>query len=375
MNTPGTRPGPGGDEPSELSIEWRGDDDARRSVWPMSLALVAVVAVAAAGVAFASARDGSDAAPDRDDTAQVVDDETDDDSNDATPQIHLNPMGPRDGLDSKRHPVTVSPAHDLLDGQQVTVSGSEFPPDTALGVVMCAGELGGGAAQCQLSPYTPVQSDATGSFTVDHEVRRIIMVGGQEIDCADPPVQGAEAGCAIAVGAINDYDESGVAQVTFDGTVPPPPPPTLSVSPTTDLVDGQLIEVTVSEIHDDIWWWPMLCADLDGEQWCEDLSPESTDIGGTTHRGGPGTAEMTVRRVVGEFSGQAGIDCAEEFGRCWIMVWAGPRQAEPVPLGFDLAGPMPEPRPHPTYVDHPPPPLTVAPGPVDDEIPTETTVG
>jgi hypothetical protein len=150
--------------------------------------------------------------------------------------------GPRDGLESKRHPVEVSPADGLADGQIVTVRGSQFPPNTALGVVMCSPHGPsdvGGSVNCELSPYTSAMSDATGSFEVQYAVRRHIALPNGTVDCAGPPPEGSTATCVVAVGAISDYDESGIAVVSFDPELPALPPPSVEIGPQPPYEVGQ----------------------------------------------------------------------------------------------------------------------------------------
>lgn len=171
--------------------------------------------------------------------------------------------GPRDGLDSRRLPVTVTPTDALVDGQTVTVSGVGFPPLRALGVVMCS-PLGpsaeGGVANCQISPYTAVTSDSEGSFTVEHVVRRWITLGNGVHDCAGPPPEGAEATCVVAVGAIDDYDQSGIAAVAFDPDAPGRPPLSVVVEPLHPLVEGDELTVTIDNAEPFSSWWIDICA-------------------------------------------------------------------------------------------------------------------
>jgi hypothetical protein len=292
-----------------------------------------------------------------DEAAIEVDDERQeedegDEGDEDAPRVELRVLGPRDGLDSKGHPVAVTPDSGLVEGQVVTVTGSGFPPNTDLGVVMCSGavEMGGGSAQCQLAPFTPVQSDATGTFTVEFPVRRIVTVGGQEIDCADHPPEGIASTCVIAVGAISDYDESGVIQVWFDASVPPPPAPEINVSPTDGLIDGQVVTVSLDGVEPDAYWWPSLCTssselfEAEGygsappdDLWCEHLPDPRYEFDAV----GSTSVDVEVHRVLNRH-GMLAIDCAEAPGRCWIQVWAGPRQVDTVTLTFDPASPIRE---------------------------------
>jgi hypothetical protein len=333
-------------EPDHLAARRRDDRIALGAT--LALALVAVMALVAVNLAGSTPGVDDQAAEER--GVEL-------DADPPAPPPAIGALAPHDGLDSLRHPLRVHPSVDLLDGQAVTVSGSEFPPDRDLGVVMCSGavDLGGGAAQCQLAPFTPVRSRDDGTFEVEHVMRRIIWVGGHEIDCASPIPDGLEATCVVAVGAISDYDESGIAPVRFDDSVPAPPAPSLRVSPTAGLVDGQVVTVELLDldISAEHWWWPDLCvsapelfaphpdAEHHGDTWCESLADEQ---GGYELIGSPsGTSvDVTVHRLLAVGTGAEPLDCAAWPGRCWIQVWAGHRPIDPVPLTFDPEAPTTE---------------------------------
>ncbi|MGY6502685.1 MAG: neocarzinostatin apoprotein domain-containing protein [Acidimicrobiales bacterium] len=275
-------------------------------------------------------------------------------------------LAPHDGLDSLGLPVVVTPADGLVHDQVVTVSGEGFPAHRQLGVVMCsrAVELGGGAAQCMLSPFTPVESDAEGRFSVEFTVRRILVIGGHEVDCAAPPPDGLPATCAIAVGAISDYDQSGTAPVSFDASVDPPPRPSFAVAPTEGLVDGDIITVTARDLGADMGWHTMVCARFDEApaDWhltddviCDySVWPVTVDEAGQ-HQ------DLVASRWFGHSLGIEPIDCGEAPGRCWVQVEGGFHVHDPVPLTFDTSVPAPpkpevfveewDPYPGPTVVD------------------------
>jgi hypothetical protein len=113
--------------------------------------------------------------------------------------------------------ITVTPDTDLVDFQTVTVSGSGFSADFDLGVVMCTA----GAPSlddCDLDTLDFAFTDATGSFTLDYTVERLIETpAAGSVDCAT-----VAGGCIVGVGDIN-LTEVAFAPVTFDPTVPPVP--------------------------------------------------------------------------------------------------------------------------------------------------------
>jgi hypothetical protein len=342
-------PGPAPDAIPELVLA-PDDGPVLSNGWMITAAMLGVMAILAIAVGVANLRSDSS-------SGEVADPEP-------TAPVEIGPAGPRDGLDSLRLPVSVEPDVDLVDGQVVTVSGSQFPPFTSLGVVMCSGvvEMGGGAAQCQLSPFTQVESDSEGAFTVEYTVRRLIVIGGEVVDCGGPTPEHLDATCVVAVGAISDYDQSGIAPVAFDGSVAPPPLPTLQVSPSEGLVDGDLVTVSVSGATSEWGWWPQLCTNVDTSEWYDtpegETAPDGAynemwceELGGQWFDQAPpaGPIELPVQRWFGAMSGSLYVDCGEAPGRCWIQVQTGPLPLEPVPISFDPSVPAPPPPPPPVY--------------------------
>jgi hypothetical protein len=185
------------------------------------------------------------------------------------PIVEQSVAAPWDGKASMRLPVTVTPNRDLVDGQEVTVTASGFPPHADLGVLMCTNAaVFGGISACDISTAAssvsgqPVVADAQGNVTTTYRVRTRFSVAGpqpptppvtqvirdgntervvgavpatpmQAIDCTtgdiDPEVwpsivptdPSADPGgftCIIAIGMITDYDKSGGAAVGFAGS-------------------------------------------------------------------------------------------------------------------------------------------------------------
>lgn len=221
--------------------------------------------------------------------------------------------GPRDGLDSLRLPVEVTPSEGLADGQVVTVRGSQFPPARTLGVVMCVGYENrepAGSTNCQLSPYTSVTSDAEGNFEVSHPVDRVFVTsGGEQIDCADAT---EEWTCLIAVGALDDYDQSGIAPVSFDPAIPPIPDPFATIDPGPPYVDGQVVTVTVGNVAPGSQWWASQCADDGHEGGCSDELTAFADGDGRV------AFQITVRHT--HKSAQGEMDCTSANVWCSINV-------------------------------------------------------
>jgi hypothetical protein len=131
--------------------------------------------------------------------------------------------------------VKVSPSTGLVDLQKVTVTGSGFRANAQIATVEC--RLGAtGAAGCDLGTLIYDQTDKHGAFTVIRYVRRLIFVNGKTIDC------GAAAGCQLGAGDVST--QKGASQTIFFNPKIPPKIATITVSPSTLLVDHQLVTVS-----------------------------------------------------------------------------------------------------------------------------------
>jgi hypothetical protein len=156
---------------------------------------------------------------------------------------------PDDGKGSVGLPVTAEPSTGLRDGQAVTVTGSGFPPNESVGVVMCTREAGRehggrGAEACDIGRYASATSGADGVVVATFHVQRILLLDGQEVDCASEPGR-----CIIGVGLISDYDRSGGFAVDFDPSAPLAPAPTVGLARTGGIVDGETVAANVTGLH------------------------------------------------------------------------------------------------------------------------------
>ena len=146
----------------------------------------------------------------------------------STPALVATPAAPA---------LTVSPSTGLVQGDVVTVTGTGYPANSTIGVIQCK-LLSSSVDDCNLSTLSYAMTDASGSFSTSYSPRRILTVAGTGIDCADA------AACKLGAGDVIDQDQSADAAIRFDPAVPPPPPPTLTVTPSTLLLDGQTVTVT-----------------------------------------------------------------------------------------------------------------------------------
>lgn len=295
--------------------------------------LVALAVVAALAAAVLVLVPGDD--------AEVA---VEDDGRDAGPFPAPLVLGaPDDGKESVGLPVNAEPSTGLVDGQRVTVTGTGFPPGQAVGVVMCTKEAGRdhgarGAEACNLGRFAQADADADGVATVEFGVRRLVVLDGQEVDCASESQR-----CLIGMGLISDYDRSGGVLVDFDPSVPLPDPPAVVLADEGPHDDGDVVTVRVDGLDAGTGVGAAVCTD-DG-MFCSDSMLGGVDAGdGTT------TFELRLWRAFAAPLWEPGmvgrdIDCA--VVACHLQIWgesASGRTIPLVPLGF-TDGPIDRPRP------------------------------
>ncbi|HEU5083197.1 MAG TPA: neocarzinostatin apoprotein domain-containing protein [Acidimicrobiales bacterium] len=246
--------------------------------------------------------------------------------------------GPTDGKESVGLPVKAEPSTGLVDGQEVTVTGTGFPPGVSVGVVMCTKEAGRdhgarGVDACNIGHFAQAETNSDGVAVATFSVRRLVVLDGQEVDCASEAQR-----CLIGMGMLSDYDTSGGVLVDFDPTVPLPDPPTATVEPSTGLVDGQEVTVSVTGLVPGTQVGATVCT-TDGGACFEAALPETVDDTGAA------TFDTRVWRVFGSAppgvgAGGTNVDCA--VVPCSLAVWGeavGGRALPQVGLSF-LGGPI-----------------------------------
>ena len=134
--------------------------------------------------------------------------------------------------------ISVTPSTDLIDRQSVHVTGSGFRPLRTVQVGQC---IGGTTDfyQCRPTSYEPPTVAADGTLDTTLAVRTILQpYDGTTVDC-----RSAAGACEVQVGPLNQGDPPLRQALSFDPDAPLAPPPTLTVTPSTDLVNGQHVVV------------------------------------------------------------------------------------------------------------------------------------
>ncbi|MDQ1510981.1 MAG: hypothetical protein QOG50_2825 [Actinomycetota bacterium] len=118
--------------------------------------------------------------------------------------------------------LVVTPNTDLVDFQTVSVTGSGFAANSSVGLLECqtgAFDLG----NCDLNTLAFPSTDATGSYTTDFVVQRLINTSAGQIDCAP-------SACLLFSAVDPTAADVASAPLAFDPNVPPQPRLALSMT-------------------------------------------------------------------------------------------------------------------------------------------------
>jgi hypothetical protein len=247
-------------------------------------------------------------------------------------------------------PATVSavPSTGLLDGQKITVSGTNFTPNAPVGLSECpgpagddscdsigiavgasdAGRRGGGGGE---PGYGETMADASGSFSTSFTVARIVDGIEGPVDCAQPP------GCVLEA-----TNESGTIQATTALTFADVAivPPVMTATPSTGLEDGQTITVTGQGFssRDELGLSECAAGTTDGSECVAEAGlGNAAEVQANRH--GRFTVSFNVARVITLIDGT--IDCSQAPG---CVIGAIDLESETgavtsmVPISFDPKG-------------------------------------
>jgi hypothetical protein len=202
--------------------------------------------------------------------------------------------------------VTVTPSTGLVDGQNVMLAGSGFPPSDT--VFFCQAIESGtpDPGDCGV-PFASVLSNDAGEFTATYTVHRFMEPAsiGTVIDCAQP-----SANCVIGAIAFLTSSDVAIAPLTFAQQEPT----TFTVTPDTGLNGGDAVTVGGSGFS------PSMSL-----QFCQALAASgSCGVPATTvsaDSNGEFSAMYTVQRYLALGNGVM-FDCAAQFASCAMVLLA-----------------------------------------------------
>lgn len=109
--------------------------------------------------------------------------------------------------------ISVTPATELVEGTEVTVTSDAFAPGSEVRVATCLSRsnlVTGDASACDQDTTRPAVVDDRGRLVVRYAVPRVVSAGATPFDCA------AEARlCSVVVTDSTDATRTGAAPLTF----------------------------------------------------------------------------------------------------------------------------------------------------------------
>lgn len=233
--------------------------------------------------------------------------------------------------------ITVSPATDLVDGQEVTVSVAGVEPNLLpVEVALCLDDVLTSLSRdsCAFDGEGATQADADGRAVLTVVVQRTVVagLGGPPRDCA-----GSDGGCAIAVLAGGDSEVVAATTLAFRAQDEPQPDPELTVSPDRGLRHGDTVRIEGTGFAGPIQGLALCRAD-DPE--CGTVPNAGGMFGADSGPGGRLDLEERVWRVTPSYDGGEALDCAEVD--CVLRVLGSDGRSQAVPLAFDASVPAPE---------------------------------
>jgi hypothetical protein len=205
--------------------------------------------------------------------------------------------------------VTVVPADDLVDGQEVDVTAGGLVAGETVAIVQCQVDSTD-STHCTNAQL--LNADPAGEVHTGMAVRRIVAPTGEggPFDCASAP-----GSCAIFVHPLFDAVRTNWVPLSFDpsGSIPAD---SIAAAPLVDLVDGQVVTITVFSSTGGSFGSAQCRADVTPPEalGCDQSTASlwSTDPSGQARR------DVAVRRVLRTPDGE--YDCSLAPGRCVIVV-------------------------------------------------------
>ena len=243
--------------------------------------------------------------------------------------LSFDPNGP-----APSETVTITPDTNLVHHQSVTVAGAGFTPGGFANAIECkTGATTQADCNTQGTGIAPVAAD--GTFSGPFTVRRILNLPAGDFDCATAP-----GACSIVTTAFSQTPVVVSTAISFDPNVPPPPPPTITVVPSTDLVDRQSLTVSGTNFAPDAFVNLNECPTTStSDPYC---SPFGLGGFAQTDSTGSFTTTVTARRGIRTFnSSEPVVDCASSSELCSLFAASEDGDVAHAVLDFDPNAPIP----------------------------------
>lgn len=225
--------------------------------------------------------------------------------------------------------MTVTPTTDLVDHQVVTATGSGFASHRFVSVLQCKAGATDFDEGCMFPAAVGAFTDGRGRFSESFGVSALMPVYQQpRFDCRAAP-GACELQAVTGAGAVV------VVPLQFDPAAPAAPPPTLTVSPNTGLVDGQILDIDGSGLRPRTFLWVFVCeGEIPSARRCPQVvfSSERARLDGTI------AIRWRARAVPVDLDGE--VDCRRDH--CFLATSEAPWEDDTpmVPLEFDPDAPL-----------------------------------
>lgn len=244
--------------------------------------------------------------------------------------------------------LAVTPSTDLDDGQTVAVAGTGWRPGAGVVVTQCVS----GTQHCGGS-FGRIEVDVAGAFALPLAVRAVFTAfDGSPVDCR------VDA-CEVLAGNEENEDHTASIPIAFDPSTVLLPPPAMTVTPDTDLADGQTVTAAGTDFLPGTVLVFGQCRP--GQVTVDDcvVHPAFAEVEGD----GAFSAEVQLEAIF--FDVGDAVDCRVEACELVVASFVGGIQARAA-IAFDLDRPL-----------RPPPTLTVTPdqGLTDAQTVTVTGAG
>jgi hypothetical protein len=240
--------------------------------------------------------------------------------------------------------VTATPSTGLAHGERVLLTGSGFGANTYVDLVECiAGSTD--SADCDYGTSRYEQTGERGGFKFRFTVRRVIRTySSGDVDCTEIP-----QGCEIRFEDYSDPLATGRVAIGFDPDIPLPPPPTLTVTPSTGLVNRQTVQVAGSGYPPNDEVQLEVCEAETAETTAAKegpFLPASCDYygGASTDAAGSFSAPVKVHRLLLGYR-ETPVDCAEVACVLRAESYVDALAVADTPIDFDGSTPPPPPYP------------------------------
>jgi len=233
---------------------------------------------------------------------------------------------------------TATPSTGLIDRQSIHITGSGFRPNRSVAMVEC---IGGSSDYYKCSnsydPYPTVATDGTIDATM--AVRTLLhAIDGTTVDCRT-----SAGACEIQVGSPDQPTNRIHLPLAFDPNAPLAPPPTMDVTPSTGLIDGQVVTVTGHGFFPNTPIGISECATTTSVGSCSGGTTAFSDTDGTISIDVPVRARLWAGEI---------LDCRDASVDCSLQAYSyvEPDDNAVTSLSFDPNGPL---LPPPVLTAHP----------------------